>query len=882
MLLVSQNKNMDCLKNLQKNFAVLGIILAVVVSGVLASPQQVRADFVSTPDEGTVAANNTIYASVLSPDGSTLYIGGAFTSIGGQTRKRVAAISTSTGTVTSFDPNILPGGSSVRSLAIAPDGSTLYMSGSFSTVGGVTRPRLAAVNTSDGTVIAGFNSSADNLSHALTLSSDGSVLYAGGTFTTIGGVTRNRLAAINTSDGTAISAFNPNVNNTVRSLALSSDGSKLYVGGAFVTIGGATYKRLAAINTSDGTAVSTFSPNVNDTVRSLVLSPDGSKLYAGGAFTTIAGVTHNRLAAINTSDGVAVSTFNPDVDSGVSALVLSSDSSRIYLGGDFTAIGGVTYSHVAAINTSDGTVVSTFSPNVNDTVRSLALSSDSSKIYLGGDFTTIVGDPAFAYFASFTNDVSPPMISNITSAKANGAYKASTVIDINLTFSENVTSTGDVIVNLDTGGSCTFTITNSNTGSCDYTINNGEDSSDLNVSSVSGTVKDAGNNDIVNFTPVTNLAANKDLVIDTTLPSAPGIPYAVIGTNLTSQTWNWVASTDTGSGLSHYHWQVDGGPSGTTTTTTITTNLAVGNWKFHVKAEDNAGNQSTAQSALLAILSSSLSQITIDNSVPIVWVITPSGILNPVLDLSPITSLNGDLWVASLNTELHLKTLLSSSVVIVDIPAGAVIEGPSSAWTKILIPPTVITPPTALLPVAPLGFSNQAALAILVGHDTAPLNISRGVRIFIEGQSAKKVGHITQGVFTEIINTCSEDSQAVGDALAPGQDCKIEDGSDLIIWSKHFSSFVIYDFVLSATNTSSAITSIVSNRSAASVDTPIASTSSAINDSTSIHETNKINPSKYLSEIQPIKPNSGLAAVLLTLTGLILVCSLLFGRGKKK
>ena len=293
-----------------------------------------------------------------------------------------------------------------------------------------------------------------------------------------------------------------------------------------------------------------------------------------------------------------------------------------------------------------------------------------------------------------------------------------------------------------------------------------------------------------------------NFILDATAPSAPGIPQVVIGSDLTSQEWNWAASTDDGSGVSHYHWQVDGGPSGTTTTTNITTNLAEGNWKIHVRADDNVDNQSTNRSSLLSILSSSLSQVTIDNSVPTAWIIVPNGVSNPIIDLSPITVLNSDLLEANINTDLNLKTLLSSDMVIVHIPAGATIKGLSSLWSdKVIIPP-IATTMTTRIP-SPSGFNSQVSLVIKVGHNLAPLNITKGVRIFMEGQAGKKVGQIEGDTFTEITDVCSTDSQTVGDALATGSDCKIEDGSDLIIWTKHFSTFVTYDFVSSSSSNTS-------------------------------------------------------------------------------
>ncbi len=122
---------------------------------------------------------------------------------------------------------------------------------------------------------------------------------------------------------------------------------------------------------------------------------------------------------------------------------------------------------------------------------------------------------------SFTVDATIPTIVSISSTKANGIYTTGTVIDINVIFSENVTSTGDVTVTLETGStdrSCTFTVSGTNSGTCNYTVQAGDTSGDLNVNNIAGVIKDVSNNTLVNFTPTTNLAANKALVIDTTAP----------------------------------------------------------------------------------------------------------------------------------------------------------------------------------------------------------------------------------------------------------------------------------------------------------------------------------------------------------------------------
>lgn len=70
-------------------------------------------------------------------------------------------------------------------------------------------------------------------------------------------------------------------------------------------------------------------------------------------------------------------------------------------------------------------------------------------------------------------DSTPPTITNVSSDKANGGYTVGEVIDIDVTFSESVSSTGNVTVTLETGDTdrtCTFTVTSSTTGTCNYTV----------------------------------------------------------------------------------------------------------------------------------------------------------------------------------------------------------------------------------------------------------------------------------------------------------------------------------------------------------------------------------------------------------------------------
>src|SRR5215204_3827417 len=125
----------------------------------------------------------------------------------------------------------------------------------------------------------------------------GDTVYLGGTFTQVtdtDGKTyqRNNLAAIDANTGHLLQGWNPNATRSsgsseVRAMALSSDGTRLFVGGTFTRVGGTSHSRLAAIDTTTGQATSWNPGSVTGTVYALAAS--ASRSYAGGDFTSVAG-----------------------------------------------------------------------------------------------------------------------------------------------------------------------------------------------------------------------------------------------------------------------------------------------------------------------------------------------------------------------------------------------------------------------------------------------------------------------------------------------------------------------------------------------------------------------------------------------------------------
>lgn len=160
---------------------------------------------------------------------------------------------------------------------------------------------------------------------------------------------------------------------------------------------------------------------------------------------------------------------------------------------------------ISVINTTNNTLTKTITTEPNP-VSSTLVGTD---LYVNHGNGTAV---------SIVHTVEPVVkLSNISSDKANDTYRPGDIIDIDLTFSDVVTSTGNVTVTLETGTTdrtCTFTVTKSKTATCNYTVQRGDTAADLNVLSVVGTLKDGLDKAVPSLVPVKNLADNKNLKID--------------------------------------------------------------------------------------------------------------------------------------------------------------------------------------------------------------------------------------------------------------------------------------------------------------------------------------------------------------------------------
>jgi beta-propeller uncharacterized protein DUF5122 len=363
------------------------VVAFVAVTGLVGSVT--AAAVVARKPEPTWQTNDEVQAVAVA--GGRIYIAGTFTQLrspdGSQTvtRNRIAALNAATGMVdATFNPNA---DNTVSALAVSADGSTVYAGGSFATIGGASRRRLAALDAITGAALPGWKADVSGTT-VEALRTAGSLVYVGGNFSGVGGVPRSHLAAVHQSSGTVNDTWNPSASARVR--ALTVGGGTVFAGGDFSRVGGGSSSRLAGLDPTSGALSATFRASAR--VYGLTSNPNAPRIYAaiGGAGGT--------CASFASGGGDAL--WSIQANGNVRSVALL--NGLVYCGGHFggtSSFGGQTRYKLAAADPGTGAVAE-FAPRFNSSRGVLALTSTPSYLYAGGDFTRVTGvyQQGFAQF----------------------------------------------------------------------------------------------------------------------------------------------------------------------------------------------------------------------------------------------------------------------------------------------------------------------------------------------------------------------------------------------------------------------------------------------------------------------------------------------------
>ncbi len=347
--------------------------------------------------------------------GGHLYVGGRFTAVDG-TALQAQGIARWTGSGWQAIANPGAGGNGKINVMTVYQGK-LIVGGDFTGIGGSSANNLAAYDPNTNTwssIGGGVNGEVQAL-----YVYDGELLV-GGTFTRVGLAPNDQpIAFFARWDGTNWKAPDPTSPSYLlvggNPLAFAEYNGKLYVAGNFIA---AYYNQsdkayLAIWDKATQTLQPAYPAGQAPDNNVWALAVWNNKLYIGGQFQTIGGVTSPRLAALNGTTYEAV----PGSPASGEVRVLLPKASDLYVAGNFTSAGGQTVNRIARFSLN-GTW-SALGPGIGSLIVN-ALALHNGYLYAGGNFTQDGAGNALAYLAVFSTSLS---LSNGTSLPLSMRYE---------------------------------------------------------------------------------------------------------------------------------------------------------------------------------------------------------------------------------------------------------------------------------------------------------------------------------------------------------------------------------------------------------------------------------------------------------------------------
>ncbi|MFO0448540.1 MAG: choice-of-anchor D domain-containing protein [Pseudomonadota bacterium] len=372
----------------------------------------------------SVASTNVIINRVLA-DPSGIYVCGKFTHVGSVPRINIVRLLTSTGqpdaswnaNANDAFPTLTAG---CNDMVI--NGNDFYVTGNFTAIGSGTplaRQYLAKLNKTTGACIGAFNYTLGFVMYKMIY--DGGFIYG----------TSASVYKLDATTGASAPGYIVPAISGASINQINSDGAgNLYAGGTFTSLGGQTVSGGAKINMTTGSVNPSWNPAFTSPNGILItkIIIQGGFAYFGGSFSNASNNTNaNRLVRFNTTTGALDATWLPNPNHVVNDFAVN--GSDIALGGKFSSVGGIQRRGVARINKATGqadagwnanaTIVGT---NFNVDVKSIAL--DGSSVYISGAFTIPAGPGYLAKLNNTTGAFDPAFSAPlVVSSFGNYIYK---------------------------------------------------------------------------------------------------------------------------------------------------------------------------------------------------------------------------------------------------------------------------------------------------------------------------------------------------------------------------------------------------------------------------------------------------------------------------
>jgi hypothetical protein len=373
---------------LQKEIGMRRIVLvltAMSLAVLLACGVALAAAQRSQPKNApTVHTNDTVWTTLRV--GDRIYLGGAFTSVNGKPRSGLAAINANTGRLTAWAPKA---NRAVLALAASPSGESIYAGGEFTSINGIARGHVVAISASTGRVRKEWNAHADL--PVYSLATWGRRVYLGGAFRKVNGRNRLHLAAVRPAEGKLYANWTPTTNGIVRTLGLSPNNRRLYAGGSYSVISGKSRPNLAALHPATG-AVKDWNPNpsVDNDYQVFDLAVTNKRVYVAGGGRNPDGTAE----AFGAGKGASIWRYSSNGDFQAVTLL----KGKLYFGGHFTKLyrktEAISRNRLMAVAAPTGRLDAGWKPSAeNGGVWSMTADPARHRVYAGGAFTQINGRP---------------------------------------------------------------------------------------------------------------------------------------------------------------------------------------------------------------------------------------------------------------------------------------------------------------------------------------------------------------------------------------------------------------------------------------------------------------------------------------------------------
>ncbi len=297
--------------------------------------------------------------------------------------------------------------------AVAVSDNRIFMVGRTETAAGGPAFSVRVHNISNGALLWQNHYNREGAltdeANAVVISTDGTRVYVVGRTETTAGGPALTVRAYNTTTGSLSWAryYNREGNLADWANAAAISGDRLFMAGRTETAAGGPAFTVRVLNASNGTFlwqnIYNMENTLSDEAYAVIISPDGTKVFASGKTETTVGGPAFAVRAYNASNGILlwVENYNREgsLPDEAKAIAVSPDGTKVFAAGKTESTAGGTAFAVRAYNASDGTVLwhnnYDREGTLSDEANGVAVSPDGTKVFVVGKTETTTGGSAF-------------------------------------------------------------------------------------------------------------------------------------------------------------------------------------------------------------------------------------------------------------------------------------------------------------------------------------------------------------------------------------------------------------------------------------------------------------------------------------------------------